>query len=62
MDDKELDSMIFAVEEKRDNAEKQINNYNYDNKKQHFHRGQYCAYVEILSMLNNTKSRNNETN
>lgn len=57
MNNNELNAMIVAVEEKRNNA---YRNRNISNSNYQFERGQYMAYCEILSMLNNIKFRNND--
>ena len=60
--DKELDAMIFAVNEKANNAGKEMRNYvnnlsEYGIETYNFHKGQYQAYTEIYSMLMNIKDK-----
>lgn len=51
MDEKELDALIFAIEQKADHSSKEIYS-SFGGKFEQFHKGQFQAYSEILSMLN----------
>lgn len=55
MEDKILDANLFAVNEKVNRAY-QLMGLNYSNPtKYEFYRGQYMAFNEVYTMLNNSK-------
>ena len=58
--DKELDAVMFAVNEKANNAGKEMRNYvnvlsEYGIEEYNFHKGQYQAYSEVYIMLDNIR-------
>jgi hypothetical protein len=53
MDEKIIDSMKFAVNEKAERSLKLMNQYRNDNDKFEFYHGQYLAFSEIYTMLSN---------
>ena len=54
MDDKQLDALKFAVNEKANQASTLMTTYaGNDKDKVNFYRGQYQAYNEIYSILSN---------
>ena len=56
MEDKTLDAIMFAVNEKANNASKLMEQYRNTNMvKCSFWLGQYQAFNEIYTMLNNSK-------
>ena len=58
MDDKQLDALKFAINEKAETALVLMNQYrdDYNKDKYQFYYGQYLAYTEIYSMLNNIQN------
>jgi hypothetical protein len=56
MDEKTLEATLFAVNEKAKDALTLMNQYkdDYNKDKYNFYYGQYLAYNEIYTMLNNT--------
>jgi len=57
MDDKERDALKFAVKEKVEMSLMLMNQYRDNNEiKYNFCYGQYLAYNEIFTMLNNVQS------
>lgn len=58
MDDKQLDALKFSVNEKTKTASALMNQYrdDYNKDKYNFYYGQYLAYTEIYSMLNNIQN------
>jgi hypothetical protein len=57
MDEKIIDSIKFAINEKADMASKLMNLYRgTDSAKFEFYRGQYLAYCEMYSMLTNVSN------
>jgi len=56
MDDNKLDAIKFSVNEKSKNALTLMNQYkdDYNKDKYNFYYGQYLAYIEIYSMLENS--------
>lgn len=59
MDDRELDALMFAVNEKANMASSLMQRCNT---KHLFYKGQFMAYSEIYTMLKQTKERNNHEN
>ncbi len=55
--DKKLDAMMFAVNEKANNASKKMNEYRCESEEFNFYKGQFQAYTELYSMMKNTKDR-----
>ena len=56
MEDKQLDAIKFAVNEKADGALKLMQYYaGTDREKTEFFRGQYLAFNEVYSLLTNVQ-------
>jgi hypothetical protein len=58
MDANQLDALKFSVNEKTKMASALMNQYrdDYNKNKYNFYYGQYLAYTEIYSMLNNIQN------
>ena len=48
-----MDAIMFAINEKAIVASESMNQYRNDSEKYNFWRGQYLAFTEIYSLLNN---------
>lgn len=52
-----MDAIIFAINEKAYQASILMNQYsNTDKEKFEFYRGQYLAFIEVYSLLNNSNN------
>jgi hypothetical protein len=60
MDKKELDAIMFAVNEKANDAYKRYQGYlpdTFNRERTEFWKGQHKAFTEVYTLLSNTKER-----
>jgi hypothetical protein len=53
--DKELDALMFAVNEKANKSNEIMNQSTSDIEEYNFHKGQFQAYSEVYTMLDNIR-------